>query len=153
MLNRLEIEINCREHFTVFGYRQIPYQINSRWFSGGGNIVTYSLEELLGSKLRALFQRKKGRDLFDIWYCLKYQKVNVHNLISAFDGFLQHDKRTILKDEFLDNIADKISDPDFRNDTTGLIRPEIDYDLEKCWNLVRSILLPVMKPELGLHSK
>jgi predicted nucleotidyltransferase component of viral defense system len=28
------------------------------------------IEELLGAKLRALYQRKKGRDLYDLWLAL-----------------------------------------------------------------------------------
>ncbi|HAH58679.1 MAG TPA: nucleotidyl transferase AbiEii/AbiGii toxin family protein, partial [Bacteroidales bacterium] len=49
---RLKVETNCREHFTVLGYRQFPFQVNSSWFTGACNITTYQLEELLGTKLR-----------------------------------------------------------------------------------------------------
>ena len=38
----------------------------SRWFTGAAKVLTYDLDELLGTKLRALYQRKKGRDLFDL---------------------------------------------------------------------------------------
>jgi hypothetical protein len=31
----------------------------SRWFQGSAKLVTCELEELLGTKLRALYQRKK----------------------------------------------------------------------------------------------
>ncbi len=56
---RLKIEINTREHFTIHGFQQHPFAIKSRWFTGNTTILTYSLEELLGTKLRALYQRKK----------------------------------------------------------------------------------------------
>ena len=58
---RLKIEINSREHFSVFGFKRIPFFVDSRWFNGSSEVVTYALDELLATKLRALYQRKKGR--------------------------------------------------------------------------------------------
>jgi predicted nucleotidyltransferase component of viral defense system len=60
---RLKVEINSREHFTVLGFVKRGFSVDSRWFSGSASILTYHLDELLGTKVRALFQRKKGRDL------------------------------------------------------------------------------------------
>ena len=65
---RLKIEINCREHFAVYGAQSKSFRVQSAWFSGTAQLTTFTLEELLGSKMRALYQRKKGRDLFDLWY-------------------------------------------------------------------------------------
>ena len=63
---RLKIEINCREHFTVLGLQQVPFKVQNGWFNGECMIYTYYIEELLGTKLRVLYQRRKGRDLFDL---------------------------------------------------------------------------------------
>ena len=38
----------------MFGRKTIPFAVDSRWFQGSTKIVTYELEELLGTKLRAL---------------------------------------------------------------------------------------------------
>lgn len=148
---RLKIEINCREHFTVFGYQLLPYKVESRWFTGQGNLVTYSIEELLGSKMRALFQRKKGRDLFDLWYSLNYQSINVKNILHAFDAFISHNELTIQKEEYIDNVHDKISDPDFRSDTAGLIRQGIDYDIKQSFDYLSRNLFSLMNPKIGIH--
>jgi hypothetical protein len=43
-----------------------PFKVASRWFDGACEIQTYELDELLGTKLRALYQRKQARDLFDL---------------------------------------------------------------------------------------
>lgn len=40
--------------------------MRSPWFHGEALLLTYCAEELLGTKMRALYQRKKGRDLFDL---------------------------------------------------------------------------------------
>jgi len=49
---RLKIEINCRDHQSRFGYILKDYSLDSEYFSGRSSVVTYSLNELLGTKLR-----------------------------------------------------------------------------------------------------
>lgn len=55
-----EVEINTREHFCVLGLRRMRYQLDSPWHAGATDVLTYELEELLGTKLRALCRRKRG---------------------------------------------------------------------------------------------
>lgn len=63
---RVKLEINCREHFNVLDWVSFPFEVDNEWFSGKCEIRTYNINELLGTKLRALYQRSKGRDLFDL---------------------------------------------------------------------------------------
>ena len=72
---RLKIEINCFEHFNELGLVKIPFIVENSWFTGECEITTYRLNELLGTKLRALYQRKKGRDLFDLYVALTKAEV------------------------------------------------------------------------------
>ena len=74
---RLKIEINSREHFSALGLARVPFEVRSRWWSGQTEVTTFHLDELLGTKLRALYQRKKGRDLFDLWYALTNAKISI----------------------------------------------------------------------------
>lgn len=52
---RLKLEINSREHFTELGYVHTPFEVGSRWWSGTAAITTFALDEMLGTKLRALY--------------------------------------------------------------------------------------------------
>jgi predicted nucleotidyltransferase component of viral defense system len=81
---KLKIEVNTREHYSVYGLQDIPVKLDSEWDNGETLVPTYSLDELLATKLRALYQRKKGRDLFDLWYALNNADVNVEKVIKAF---------------------------------------------------------------------
>ncbi len=51
---RLKVEVSTREHFTAHGFQRAPFAVESRWFRGACDITTYDLDELLGTKLRAL---------------------------------------------------------------------------------------------------
>ena len=64
---RLKIEINTREHEpAAVGGEMRPFAVESRWYTGSADVRTFELAEILGTKLRALYQRRKGRDLFDL---------------------------------------------------------------------------------------
>jgi predicted nucleotidyltransferase component of viral defense system len=39
---RLKVEINTREHFSVLGYQELPFSIQSRWYSGTCKLKTYA---------------------------------------------------------------------------------------------------------------
>lgn len=63
---KLKIEINTREHGAHLGYETHDFSVDTRWFKGQASVRTFQLEEILATKLRALLQRDKGRDLFDL---------------------------------------------------------------------------------------
>ena len=81
---RLKIEINCFEHFNELGLVKIPFVVENSRFTGRCGITTYQLNELLGTKLRALYQRKKGRDLFDLYVALTKAEVDVDELMRCY---------------------------------------------------------------------
>ena len=45
-------------------------RVANNWFEGEQEVCTFQVEELVATKLRALYQRRKGRDLFDLWVTL-----------------------------------------------------------------------------------
>jgi predicted nucleotidyltransferase component of viral defense system len=86
--NKLKIEINCKEHFFVFPRIQIPFEVQSTWFSGTANLLTYQFDELIGTKIRALYQRKKGRDLFDLYCAIESGKLNIEAVIECYKKYI-----------------------------------------------------------------
>ena len=88
---RLKIEVNSREHFTVFGLQEHPFTVESRWYAGSARIKTFHRDELLGTKLRALYQRKKGRDLFDLWAAQADGKVDSTRVVQCFLEYLNQE--------------------------------------------------------------
>jgi predicted nucleotidyltransferase component of viral defense system len=142
---RLKVEINTREHFCVLGFTQHDFSVKNQWFSGSCKVTTYHLEELIGTKLRALYQRRKGRDLFDIWKALSTQNLNTDNIIRcyrAYIGFVVEKPPT--QKEYLLNIEQKIIDKEFLGDTEKILRPDEKYNPVEAWNLVRSQLIEML---------
>jgi predicted nucleotidyltransferase component of viral defense system len=124
---RVKLEINTREQFTVFGHVKRPFSVTSPWFTGEAAVVTYSLEELFGTKLRALYQRRKGRDLYDLWLALQ-GGIDPERVVHAFQRYIAEDGSRITRAEFETNLADKMSSPRFMADLLPLLAPGTNYD-------------------------
>ena len=105
---RLKVEINSREHFAVHGFTSVPFGVSSRWFEGSCQITSYELDELLATKLRALYQRKKGRDLFDLATALKNPAVDPDRIIAAFSEYMDQGGHHITRELFERNLASKL---------------------------------------------
>jgi len=127
---RLKVEINTREHFTELGVARVPFRVDNPWFTGAADVATCALDELLCTKLRALYQRKKGRDLFDLWHALNLDRLNPAVLVTCFQRYLLEEGRTVTRAQFEENLACKRADPDFRNDLGPLLRPGLSWDFE-----------------------
>lgn len=143
---KLKIEINTREHFSVDGFIHKDYQTNSRWFQGNSRILTYHLEELMGTKLRALYQRRKGRDLFDLWFVMKHNEINASNIVKIFNYYLDKQGVKVTRAQLEQNLIDKASSPSFVDDIRSLLSPEIElqWNLEEGLAMVRNQLLPCL---------
>jgi predicted nucleotidyltransferase component of viral defense system len=127
---RLKIEVNTREHFTQLGRVSVPFEVNSPWFRGTADVHTFALDELLGTKLRALYQRKKGRDLFDLWHALETGRVNPPALIACFQRYMREGGHAVSRAQYEQNLQGKRGLPDFREDFNRLLLPGFSWDFE-----------------------
>ncbi len=141
---RLKVEINTREHFTVLGLEKRPFAVESRWFSGRCEIPTYPLDELLGTKLRALYQRRKGRDLFDLWLGITAGKAKPAAIVDVFRKYMAAEKHEVSQKDFRENLAAKAKDRRFLGDIETLLRADIVYDHAKAHRLVDEQLLSLL---------
>lgn len=140
---RLKLEINCKEHFNVLDWFDFPFSVESDWFSGSAKIRTYNINELLGTKLRALYQRSKGRDLFDLNYARLNFELDFDKIITCFKEYITFatGKRPPSPKEFLLNMEEKENDPDFTGDMEALLRPGIKYNQEAAFEWLRNELI------------
>ena len=141
---RLKVEINSREHFAVHGFTSVPFAVSSRWFEGACQITSYELDELLGTKLRALYQRKKGRDLLDLAIALKNPAVDPARIIAAFSEYMDQGGHHITRELFEQNLAAKLDDPRFTADIGPLLAPGFSWDIADATQAVSSRLIVLL---------
>ena len=138
---RLKIEINSREHFAEMGYAKVPFRIANRWFNGDAELTTFDLNELLATKLRALYQRKKGRDLFDLSYALERELVDIGALLSCFKRYMSEEGHAVSRAQFEANLDHKARDQSFRGDIDPLLSPGLAYDFDSSMAMVLERLI------------
>ena len=138
---RLKIEINTREHFTVLGFPLVELKVMNPWFTGTAAITTYHLDELMGTKLRALYQRRKGRDLFDLWLCLKGKRINPQRTVECFSRYMEHEGHPVSRAQFEQNLHDKQTDPAFMGDIAPLLSAAVVYESAEALRLIHDVLL------------
>lgn len=138
---RLKVEVNCREHHTIYGIQEVKYIMQSEWFTGEVLIPTYELAELLGTKMRALYQRRKGRDLFDMWFAITQKNVDPNKIIEAWNFYMKKEDNNVTQKEFIENMGKKILDQDFLGDMEGLLRPGLAYKIAEAYEFVKEELL------------
>ena len=85
---KLKVEINTREHESRYDIKQYPFEVDSRWHQAKTDILSFEPEELFGTKLRALLQRRKNRDLFDLYEGLRQLSMDPDKLIACFEHYL-----------------------------------------------------------------
>ncbi len=115
----------------MYEFNKVPFSVQSRWYEGNGEISTYTLDELLGTKLRALYQRSKGRDLFDLHVALQECELDVGRVVEAFSKYMAHGNHKVTRDVFKQNITAKLQDPNFNADISPLLATGYNWDCEE----------------------
>lgn len=127
---KLKLEIHTREHFSVLGFQEIELLSNSAYYPSSASITSYKLEELLGTKIRCLSQRRCGRDLFDLYAAIKtFPSLSINDIVHCYSEYTRHEESRISKKQLLNRISEHLKSSDFLNDTKQLISTLSDsYD-------------------------
>ena len=130
---RLKVEINTREHKSLYGIKRYPFEIDGRWYQAKTEILSFEPEELFGTKLRALLQRYKGRDLFDLHQGLKQLSMNLDKLIACFEFYTsmkgKQISRAVAEQRMLKKLSRSLTD-----DIAPLLPAGIRFDDEDAIN-------------------
>lgn len=144
---KLKVEINCREHFNMLGLEEVDFEMNNLWFSGICKIKTYKLDELVGTKVRALYERRKGRDLYDLYKALQNPELNPDNVICCFKGYMEKEEKKPSYKLYISNMEDKMKNEEFLGDTKTLLRPDEIYDVQQAYKIVKEFIIDKLATE------
>lgn len=107
---RFKVEINTREIEAFDHLEFLPFNVENPWFSGETAIPTFSREEMLATKLRALLQRDKGRDLYDLAHALNvFDELNVNGIVEMFGRYLNLSRQIISRAQAQERMFGKLA--------------------------------------------
>ena len=141
---RLKLEINTLEHFAVLGFQSRSFAVENPWFQGSAAVQTYHISELLGTKLRALYQRRKGRDLFDLWFCSMHGLLQAADVVRCFTQYMRSEEHDVSRAEFERNLYEKSLDRTFLTDIKPLLAAGVEYDASTALQAVRKSLIEAL---------
>ncbi len=122
---RLKVEINIAETEPFDPPVSISYAVENPWFAGSAAIASFSPEELFATKLRALLQRDRGRDLFDLDHALGALPVlDVDRVVALFAQYLDQQCQVISRAEAEQRMLAKFARPDLLGDIRALLPPD-----------------------------
>ena len=151
---KLKIEINTREHFNVLPISSSLFVVMNPWYSSSTKIKVYDIHELMGTKLRALYQRKKGRDLFDLAIALEQNLIQPTLVVDCFNHYMAFEDNKVSRSDFEENMHKKLSNPNFLSDIKPLLCPSVNFTPESYAASVQDKLIALLAgaPWIGTHE-
>lgn len=119
---RVKVEIATRERTAYDGAKTIPLEVKNPWFTGKADIATFSREEILATKVRALLQRDKGRDLVDLAKAVAlFPGLDAARVVALFGKYLKARGQAISRAEAEERMWAKLADSSFLADVRPLL--------------------------------
>jgi len=119
---RVKVEINTWEIDAYDPPNEVEFSVDNPWFSGSAAVCTFSREEMLATKLRALLQRNKGRDLYDLAHALKvFDGLNTRRVVECLGLYLQKKGLRISRAEAEERMFAKLRKPGLLTDLRPLL--------------------------------
>ena len=145
MLN-LVVEANVTERKPHRSIVEIPFCFPFRDQSVQTQIKGYDINELLGTKMRAMFQRKRGRDLFDLYWALakSTSPVDPTAIIESFQHYMKQEGTKAGRVEFVGILEAHLHDRGFCSDMEPLLRNGISYDPQFAGTYIKTNLLGLL---------
>jgi predicted nucleotidyltransferase component of viral defense system len=150
---RLKVEINTREIEAFDPPQAINYSVENPWYEGRAEISTFSREELLATKMRALLQRNKGRDLLDLFQALEtLDALNNARIVECFGFYLERGGTPISRAQAEERMFAKLAAPRFMADIRPLLSPDqaallTEDEIRRGFVAVFSTLIGIMPGE------
>ncbi len=119
---RLKVEINTREHGWIGEPIFVNHAVESPWYSGNADVTTVPLSDLMATKVRALYQRRKGRDLFDL-HCafMHFPDLDLPRVIRGFRSVMKREGHPVSLPELELNLEAKLAHKLFAADVAPLL--------------------------------
>lgn len=138
-IGQLKVEANVNETKSCFPLETVKFLVpvdgsEPRVIS----VLSYSLDEMMGTKLRALLQRQQSRDLFDLWWALSAQggagKLNPARVGAAFRFYMAQEGTKFTAAEVVAEIERRLTSRKFLTDMGGFLRTGVHFEPRQAAN-------------------
>jgi len=151
----IKVEVNLNEGASIFPL--VNVQLDTLDLDGEHQRVavrSYDINEMLGTKTRALMQREQGRDLFDLDHAWKLselgmtpQSVDGAKAMEAFSWYLKKEGAYLSRNEASTLLDEKLRKRAFRKDMETLLRPGLPkFNVDDAAETVRNVYLRHLWP-------
>lgn len=140
------VEANVTERKPHRSLVEIPFNFSFRGEIMQTKIKGYDIHEMLGTKMRAMFQRRRGRDLFDLYWALTKSKspIDPSAVIESFQHYMKQEGTKARRAEFIGILEAHLKDRGFCSDAESLLRNGVSYDPQASGKYVIANLLSLL---------
>lgn len=147
-LGKLKVEVNVNEVAPFAPV--VPISMTIPDGNGGVTVMTvksYDLNEMLGTKLRALLQREQGRDLYDLWRAYEVAQaggaaVDPAKVGEAFRFYMDREGSPIPAGWVAAEVARRMNSPKFLNDMNSYLPLGVSYSPADAYDVFKNFYLP-----------
>ncbi|WP_312226278.1 nucleotidyl transferase AbiEii/AbiGii toxin family protein [Stutzerimonas nitrititolerans] len=142
----IKVEVNLNESASLYPLVDVPLYV----LDEDGELLqtmarSYDINEMLGTKTRALMQREQGRDLFDLALAWQLSEagstayaVDGEKAMQAFTWYLEKEGTQFSAKEANAQLDARLSKAGFRSDMDTLLRPGLPaFDADRAGDMVR----------------
>lgn len=151
----IKVEVNLNESASL--YPLVSVELDTLDDDGDAVRATarsYDINEMLGTKTRALMQREQGRDLFDLFHAWQLSEtgttpypVDGAKAMEAFAWYLEKEGTQVGYDEASALLNARLRKAAFRRDMDTLLRPGLTkFDVDQGAIVVREAYFKYLKP-------
>lgn len=151
----IKVEVNLNESASL--YPLVEVELDTLDDDGErirAVVRSYDINEMLGTKTRALMQREQGRDLFDLFHAWQLSEakttlypVDGAKAMEAFAWYLDKEGTHMGRDEANALLDARLRKAAFRRDMDTLLRPGLPkFDVDEGAEIVRKAYFRHLKP-------
>jgi predicted nucleotidyltransferase component of viral defense system len=142
----IKVDVNLNEHAALYPLVNVNFQsLDEEGELVTAQAISYDINEMLGTKTRALMQRLQGRDLFDLWFAWSQSQagttpyaVNGKRAMQAFEWYLDNEGTAMGRAEAAQLLDQRLRNAAFRQDMDTLLRPDLPkFDVDAAASTVR----------------
>ena len=125
-MRSFKIEISHVERFPIVS----PVMKQVKTPDGLADVITYTLEELAATKLRALLERFKGRDIYDLYF-ISQLKPDPTVTRKMFLYYFYRSCKVFNPKVHYKNLVKRYESGNYIDDVSAFVKPAVTFDLAR----------------------